>query len=270
MSVQELLRQAAEEVAELAREGLKNVHVLDFHPALWITPVSLPTGGLDVVTCQDLLYSLRSLEEQAASPHGRETPVADAWLRAVQCAQLAQDRLLADLHAVERHLAFWQQQVAAGGGWSHAAFLLLARGPASFAADSRLARAVARVSEAAGPLVQHVKVDGEAAMLRLDQVYLALTALFAAADRTSRYSEWRLLQADLLRLAAPGSGPRERLATHGRMMRTYSSEREAPPPLLGQACRKAWSLPALMPLPSLLGMVTANPSMGSGRLQLQP
>ena len=90
--MQELLRQAAEEVAELAREGLKNVHVLDFHPALWITPVSLPTGGLDVVTCQDLLYSLRSLEEQAASPHGRETPVADAWLRAVQCAQLAQDR----------------------------------------------------------------------------------------------------------------------------------------------------------------------------------
>ncbi|KAG2434538.1 hypothetical protein HYH02_012205 [Chlamydomonas schloesseri] len=142
MSLQDVLRAGLEEVAELARESLRNVQVVDFHPALWITPVSLPAGGLDVVTAQDLLYSLRSLEEEASAAagcppqHGRpETPVADAWLRAVQCAQLAQDRLLSDLHDVERNLGFWQQQVAAGGGWSHATFLLLARGPASFAAD---------------------------------------------------------------------------------------------------------------------------------------
>ncbi|EFJ42419.1 thioredoxin-like protein [Volvox carteri f. nagariensis] len=94
--------------------------------------------------------------------------------------------------------------------------------------------------------VQHVKVDGEAAMLRLDQILRAnelslslmaalpalgislavvvfseVTALYASADRTSRFSEWRQLYGDLLTLAAPAPS-RELLATHQRMMRTYS------------------------------------------------
>ncbi|GFR42686.1 hypothetical protein Agub_g3497 [Astrephomene gubernaculifera] len=58
-------------------------------------------------------------------------------------------------------------------------------------------------------------------VFRLHQVYSRVTSLYAHADRTSRYSEWRPLHADLLRLAAPAPAA-QRLATHQRMMRTYT------------------------------------------------
>ncbi len=52
-------------------------------------------------------------------------------------------------------------------------------------------------------------------------MYCEVSALYATADRTSRYSEWRQLYDDLLRLGAPAP-PRDKLATHQRMMRTYT------------------------------------------------
>lgn len=52
-------------------------------------------------------------------------------------------------------------------------------------------------------------------------MYSEVTALYATADRTSRFSEWRQLHDDLLRLAAADE-TRGLLATHQRMMRTYA------------------------------------------------
>ncbi|GLC43524.1 hypothetical protein PLESTM_001482700 [Pleodorina starrii] len=97
-------------------------------PALWFTPNTLPVVGIDAVVAQDILFALRAVDHQGRG-------VADDWLRALQCAQLAHDRLLRDLHDVDRNLTFWQRQVSAGGVWSHGAFMLLSRGPMSFAED---------------------------------------------------------------------------------------------------------------------------------------
>ncbi|GLI65949.1 hypothetical protein VaNZ11_009630, partial [Volvox africanus] len=108
---------------------LKNLNPGHFlHSAVWFTPNTLPVVGIDVVAAQDILFALRAADSQ-----GRN--VADVWLRALQLAQLAHDRLLRDLHDVDRNLSFWQSQVSAGGVWSHGAFMLFSRGPLSFAED---------------------------------------------------------------------------------------------------------------------------------------
>ncbi len=73
------------------------------------------------------------------------------------------------------------------------------------------------------------------------QVHAELVALYRRRDRTSRSSEWPLLSADLLALAAPwgpgvdggggssssssssrSSSTEQKLLVHGRMMRTYT------------------------------------------------
>ncbi|GFR42687.1 hypothetical protein Agub_g3498, partial [Astrephomene gubernaculifera] len=122
-----------------------NTEVSGLHPALWFTPDTLPVVGLDVVDVQDILFALR-----AADGHGRG--IAESWLRACQCAQLAHDRILRDLQDVDRNLTFWQRQVAAGGHWSHSSFMLLSRGPLSFAAD--VAGAAKRLQRLTGRLQQ--------------------------------------------------------------------------------------------------------------------
>ncbi|GIL63763.1 hypothetical protein Vafri_17772 [Volvox africanus] len=106
---------------------LKNLNPGHFlRSAVWFTPNTLPVVGIDVVAAQDILFALRAADSQGQN-------VADVWLRALQLAQLAHDRLLRDLHDVDRNLSFWQSQVSAGGVWSHGAFMLFSRGPVSFA-----------------------------------------------------------------------------------------------------------------------------------------
>ncbi|GIL79063.1 hypothetical protein Vretifemale_8467 [Volvox reticuliferus] len=107
---------------------LKNLNPGYFlRSAVWFTPNTLPVVGIDAVAAQDILFALRAADSQ-----GR---IADVWLRALQLAQLAHDRLLRDLHDVDRNLSFWQGRVSAGGVWSHGAFMLLSMGPLSFAED---------------------------------------------------------------------------------------------------------------------------------------
>ena len=91
----------------------------------WAPGDSIPVAGIDANTAEAIACYLRSLP----APDG-EACAADAWLRALQMAQMAHDRLLYDLGVTRRSLAFWQDRLRAG---SHALYMLLNVGPISFA-----------------------------------------------------------------------------------------------------------------------------------------
>ncbi|WIA16343.1 hypothetical protein OEZ85_013041 [Tetradesmus obliquus] len=94
-------------------------------PLIWGSEQSLPVAGLDALSGQSVLYGLRNSLSEAPE-------TIDAWLHALQLAQVASDRLLAALWDAQRNLKFWRSRLSAG---SHGSFMLLERGPVGFVTD---------------------------------------------------------------------------------------------------------------------------------------
>ncbi|KAG2491029.1 hypothetical protein HYH03_010477 [Edaphochlamys debaryana] len=159
------------------------------------TPDTLPVCGLDGVRVQDQLFALRALGDEG---------LAEAWLRAVQCAQLAHDRLLSDLTAVDKHLTFWRRTLAAGGGWAHASFMLLARGPGAFAAD--VAAASRRLLRLAG-LAEGGTAEGEGGSSATDLMQQRVLLLRELRSRLTVALAELTQAADHLRLDLSPSPP---------------------------------------------------------------
>lgn len=86
---------------------------------------NLPVSGIDESKAQSIYFAL---QRAAATP--REQQVAALWLHALQVAQVASGRLLAQLAMVDQHLEFWNRRLERGG---HFWFALLRRGPVAFA-----------------------------------------------------------------------------------------------------------------------------------------
>lgn len=86
---------------------------------------NLPVSGIDESKAQSIYFAL-----QRAATTPREEQVAASWLHALQVAQVASGRLLAQLSIVDQNLEFWNRRLERGG---HFWFALLRRGPVAFA-----------------------------------------------------------------------------------------------------------------------------------------
>ena len=85
----------------------------------------LPVSGLDENRAQSIYFAL---QRAAATP--REEHIVYTWLQALQVAQVASGRVLAQLALVDANVHFWRKRLARGG---HFWFALLHRGPVAFA-----------------------------------------------------------------------------------------------------------------------------------------
>jgi hypothetical protein len=137
-------------------------------------------GGRTPADCLDRLLQRRShhrkptQSDHSLSPppppsHTQGEAVAESWLRALQLAQIAFDRLLFDLAQAQRNLSFWRGRLRAG---SHGAFMMLARGPSAFVNDALAALGLRAAGAAAGDQIeQRVRPHGGAGCGRMRGVW---------------------------------------------------------------------------------------------------
>ena len=138
-------------------------------------PRLLPVGGIDEVAAQHVVSALRE--------HG-DHQVASEWLRALQLAQIASDRLYCSRTHVLADLRFWQARMSSG---RHRAFMLFNQGPVRFAKQllaivrrpvRRARRAVAQIDAK----ITALRVIDAALLEGLATVHLAAAALAVGGD----------------------------------------------------------------------------------------
>ncbi len=138
-------------------------------------PRRLPVGGIDEVAAQNILSALRE--------HDRPD-VAAEWLRALQLAQIASDRIYVSRHHVLTDLKFWQARMSSG---RQHVFMLLKQGPVHFAQQllalvqprrARARRAVAQIDAK----ITSLRLIDAALLEALATVHFAAAALAAGGE----------------------------------------------------------------------------------------